>query len=279
MDPERLSRMALEDEERPGDNFTNDSAMMIAYERALETESDTPLFCDPFARRLAGSKGAALSETFGAQAAVHFGFTAWPEFHKTWTVVRTRFIDDAIDGLVGPNCGLQFVNLGAGFDTRAFRLECLQHAVASFEVDMEVINSAKAQVFKSFGATKCPQHLVSADLLNRDSLGTELAASGFEKDKPTIFLAEGLIMYLPTKEEELLGVISSLASPGSALILNFMSMPTMDEAFLRTVLEREGWTKLRFNEFGDDVLDYGRFNRAFPSSKSFSFVTCRKEVP
>jgi len=266
------------EEEITAENFTNDSAMMIAYERALETESDTPLFSDPFARRLAGSKGAMLSEKFGQDAAVPFGFSGWPEFHKTWTVVRTRFIDDTIANLVGPDCCLQLVNLGAGFDTRAFRLECLQHAVASFEVDMDVINSSKVQVFKSFGAAKCPQHFVTADLLNQESLGAELTASGFEKDKPTIFLAEGLIMYLPTKEEQLLRVISSLAAPGSALILNFLSMPTCDEAILRTVLEREGWTDLCFNEFGDAVLDYGRFNRAFPSSKSFSFLTCKRKA-
>jgi O-methyltransferase involved in polyketide biosynthesis len=43
------------------DSFTNDSAMMIAYERSLESQRSNALFTDPFAAALAGSKGESLS--------------------------------------------------------------------------------------------------------------------------------------------------------------------------------------------------------------------------
>ena len=66
-------------------NFTNDSAMMIAYERALETSKglETSLFQDPFAELLQGPKGKTLSKDFGEYASA-FGFEGWPEFHQTW---------------------------------------------------------------------------------------------------------------------------------------------------------------------------------------------------
>ena len=96
--------------------FTNDSAFMIAYERAIETENriETPLICDPFARLLTGGggggennnnddnnndnndncKGKELSDLFGINASKQFNL--WPDFHKQWTAVRTKFIDDHI---------------------------------------------------------------------------------------------------------------------------------------------------------------------------------------
>ena len=47
----------------------------------------------------ATDKGEGLSKAFEDYAAP-FGFADWPQFHKTWTVVRTRFIDDCIRDLV-----------------------------------------------------------------------------------------------------------------------------------------------------------------------------------
>lgn len=64
-------------------SFTNDSAMMIAYERGLETKRDDALFRDPFAIALAGEKGEELSVAFGRNCH-YFKYQGWPEFHRTW---------------------------------------------------------------------------------------------------------------------------------------------------------------------------------------------------
>ena len=64
------------------ETFTNDSAMMIAYERFLESKREKDaLFLDPFAEKMASTKGESLSDAFG-QYKNHFGFDDWPEFHK-----------------------------------------------------------------------------------------------------------------------------------------------------------------------------------------------------
>ena len=105
------------------DNFVNDSALMIAFERSLETARPDALFQDPFALAMAGKKGEGLSSTFGTYAA-GFGFPEWPEFHKMWTAVRTKFIDDRLKAHAASGEFTQLVNLGAGVDTRAYRLDC-----------------------------------------------------------------------------------------------------------------------------------------------------------
>lgn len=95
------------------ENFTNSSAMMIAFERSLETRrgADKALFQDPFAAALAGDQGEKLSSAFGANCTL-FGLEGWPEFHKTWTVVRTKFIDDHIERCAAKGDIKQLVNLG-----------------------------------------------------------------------------------------------------------------------------------------------------------------------
>ena len=105
------------------DKFTNDSAMMIAWERSLETKRPDALFSDPLAEALAGTKGEELSANFENMATT-FSFPDWPEFHKTWVAVRTRFIDDAVAEHAAGGTLPQLVNLGAGMDTRPYRLEC-----------------------------------------------------------------------------------------------------------------------------------------------------------
>jgi len=273
-----MSKELQESMEESMATFTNDSALMIAHERALETEKgETALIQDPYARLLAGKKGPDLSDKFG-QACGQFQFEDWPEFHKQWTVVRSKFIDDKINTLATSGCGLQMVNLGAGLDTRVFRLDSYQHLTTSYEVDMESINVLKKDILKKLDATvRCPQVLVTADLLNEGSLADGLAQAGFDTSKPAIFLAEGLIQYLPGKEQEFLKSVSELASAGSTLVLQFLEHEMiLSQAKLRELLEPAGWSAFQFNQFGDDVLNYGRYKEGFPPNRMFSFLVCTK---
>ena len=63
-----------------------------------------------------------LSELFGGGSA-HFGLPDWPDFHRSWTAVRTRFIDDQIQKYAdGSGRYQQLVNLGAGTSGRSFKM-------------------------------------------------------------------------------------------------------------------------------------------------------------
>lgn len=85
-------------------------------------------------------------------------------------------------------------------------------------------------------------------------------------------------MYLGDKAETFLEDVSRIVvAPGSWLILNFIEHPGFNFEKVRTLLVEGGWKDLVFNSFGDDVLDYGRFEKGYESSTAFSFVVCRKE--
>lgn len=264
-------------------SFINDSALMIAYERFLETGREDSLFQDPLARALSGGeKGEKLSETFGTYATA-FGFDEWPEFHKTWTVVRTKFIDDTIATAASTGQFKQLVNLGAGFDTRAYRLGCYTaFANGSFEVDMEKNNAGKRAVFKdALGepASKCPVHLVDLDFLDTEkTLTSELAAQApaFDATQPSIFLAEGLIQYLGGGKMKLFQDVSAVAAPGSMFILQFMDASGTAGAANGISPEEvrqgnDGWGDFDFSKYGDEKLNFGRFPARFEPSASFSF--------
>lgn len=277
------------------DNFTNDSAMMIAWERALETKRDDALFRDPLAEQLAGTKGEKLSADFGGMCTV-FGLEGWPEFHKTWTAVRTRFIDDRIADCAATGTFSQLVNLGSGMDTRPYRLECFSGFSGAFQVDMEVIQTGKAKIFAEIlgaPAPHCPTRDIVLDLLDTStSLKDELCAASFDAEKRTFFFAEGLVMYLGKEGKiKLLKDVSAAAAPGSVFVLQFMDASESEAAksnpgALDAALSVEeimqtlpglGWEQLQFSRFGDERLSFGRFPAdKFKPQASFSFLVCTK---
>uniref|UniRef100_A0A7S4QLU3 Uncharacterized protein n=1 Tax=Alexandrium monilatum TaxID=311494 RepID=A0A7S4QLU3_9DINO len=277
------------------ENFVNDSAKMIAYERALESGRPDALFQDPFAKAMAGQKGEKLSEAFGANCS-YFGLDGWPEFHKMWTAVRTRFIDDRIAEHAATGRFPQLVNLGAGLDTRAYRLECYKSfANGSFEVDMETVNAGKAKVFRDClgePSPRCGQvHNVSLDFLDEErTLATELAAlPAFEAGRPTVFVSEGLIMYLGAVGKlKLIRDVSAVAAPGSVLILQYLDSSESETGAQDHALSAEeatraltehGWEQLAFSRFGDERLNFGRFpTERFKPTCAFSFVVCVKSA-
>jgi len=274
------------------ENFTNDSAMMIAYERALET-----LFQDPFAEVLAGSKGESLSAAFGANCAM-FELTDWPEFHKTWTAVRTRFIDEHVCECTGTKCFAQLVNLGAGMDVRPYRLkEYSAFEGGCFDVDMEVVNASRQKVFEEVlgnPVSHCPVHTLDLDFLDEaKTLGSELeATTKFDAAKPTVFVAEGLIMYLGEKGKvKLIRDVSAAAAPGSVFILNFMDASDSETATdaqraqalsqeeAKQALTEHGWEQPKFWKFGESGLDFDRFpNDRFKPRAAFSFLIAVKSA-
>lgn len=278
------------------DNFTNDSAMMIAWERYLETKRPDGLFNDPLAEAMAGSKGETLSDNFGGMCKM-FEFEGWPEFHKTWVAVRTRFIDDKI--LEHADEVTQLVNLGAGMDTRPYRLECYRKFVkGSFDVDMSVVNEGKRKIFANIlndPSPHCDICSIDLDFLDKDkTMFSELVKneSRFDSSVPSLFIAEGLIMYLGAAGKfKLISDVSAVAAPGSVLVLQFMDASKQaaakaNPAALENALSVEdateqltkhGWIDLEFSQFGDEKLNYGRYaSERFEPSASFSFCVCRK---
>ncbi|CAK9116039.1 unnamed protein product [Durusdinium trenchii] len=255
------------------------TAFMVAAERALEAERKDALFEDPFAKALSGSDGLTMSDRLG-EAASQFGFDGWPEFHKVWTVVRTKFIDDLIsrDTAEIP----QMVNLGAGVDTRPYRLDAYKQFKASYEVDTAEVNAVKTAFFSHNRATSlCPVVNVSADFCQAGMLSEKLTEAGFDSQASAVFLIEGVLDFLEEQAEPFLTeVLGPLAAPGSLAIINYAIGPQRPGTFtstkLKQLLEGLGWQNLQISVFGDERLNYGRYKEGLAPSEDWAFATCVK---
>lgn len=137
---------------------------------------------------------------------------------------RQTFFDSAVERfLVSIR---QFVILGAGFDTRAYRLP--EEAQArSFEVDTPKTQMVKRELLKKTGIDTTGVTFVSADFEKEDWLA-RLTNAGFDPTQPALFLLEGVIPYLDREAvEDTLRKIASTAR-GSIVAFDYFTTETLE---------------------------------------------------
>jgi len=108
-------------------------------------------------------------------------------------IARTKWIDDEVTAALETTT--QLVLLGAGFDTRAYRLTSAVRAV-TFELDHPETSVAKQAALKK-ATGSLPEHVrfVTIDF-NSQSVGEVLTHAGFDKTHPACFIWEGVTNYL-----------------------------------------------------------------------------------
>jgi methyltransferase (TIGR00027 family) len=141
--------------------------------------------------------------------------------------VRTRFIEDRLAEEIAKGTR-QVVILGAGFDTRAYRLTELLKHTRIFEVDQPATQQYKRRRIREAGI-EVPPNLTYVPIdFRSDSLGGTLEAAGYDSSQATFFIWEGVTMYLPeTAIAETLRWVGSQA-PGSTIIFDFIYRATLD---------------------------------------------------
>jgi methyltransferase (TIGR00027 family) len=115
-------------------------------------------------------------------------------------IVRKRFIEDNVRAALAAGT-TQVVVLGAGFDTLAWRLHAVHPTVSFFEIDHPATQHIKREAL-----ARCDANLrfVPADF-TRQTLQQVLAqCPGFRRDLPTLFVIEGVLMYLTAVEVDAL---------------------------------------------------------------------------
>jgi methyltransferase (TIGR00027 family) len=113
------------------------------------------------------------------------------------------------------------VNLGAGFDTRAYRMPALSD-MPVWEVDQPVIiRTKKARLLKIFGSVPENVRLVPVDLETED-LTTVLASHGYSPDKKIFFIFEAVTQYLTEKGNRATFDFMAKAAPGSRLAFTYV---------------------------------------------------------
>lgn len=134
--------------------------------------------------------------------------------------LRTLAIDAAVAAAVAGGV-TDVVILGAGLDSRAFRLASLR-AASVFEVDVPAMATRKQRALARLSLRHPAWTSVAVDF-SRDDLGRCLAQCGQRADRPTLWIWEGVTMYLsPTATVATLDVITRRSGPGSQLIMSYM---------------------------------------------------------
>ncbi|MGW2395143.1 SAM-dependent methyltransferase [Kitasatospora sp. NPDC001664] len=196
------------------------TALLVAAARAVETHRPDALARDPLAEHFV--RAAAADRADPADWPVRPGQVPGGDADPLWGRLgryfglRTRALDDHLLRSARELGVRQVVLLGAGLDTRAYRLDwpagCVVH-----ELDTEPVLAFKQQVLDGTGARPAAERrTVAADL--RGDWAAALAATGFDPALPTAWLAEGLLLYLPAEaERRLVARLDGLSAPGSTL--------------------------------------------------------------
>ena len=142
----------------------------------------------------------------------------WPGA-RTSGVARTRLIDDWVTAAVG-NAARQVVILGAGFDSRAWRLPALW-GLPVFEVDHPATSREKRQRLLDAGLDQSRVVQVPIDF-DRDPLAETLARNGFDLRLCTAVVWEGVTNYLTADAVDAVYCWMSGLAPGSTLAFTYV---------------------------------------------------------
>jgi methyltransferase (TIGR00027 family) len=137
--------------------------------------------------------------------------------------VRTRHIDDVLGESLRAGAA-QVVILGAGLDSRAYRFGEAWRGVRVFELDLpQTQNYKKARVRDVFGGL--PAHVTYApiDFATQD-LATVLKGAGYDPSKRTLFIWEGVTMYVPESGiDATLRAVAANAARGSRIVFDYFT--------------------------------------------------------
>lgn len=185
-------------------------------------------------------------------------------------VARARFFDDIVKQSVAEGIE-QLVILGAGYDTRAYRIEGMDK-IRVFEVDQPDTVAVKMdKVSEIFGSL--PDHVTYVPIdFNIERLDNRLRECGYDSSKKTLFTLEGLTMYLdPGAVDKLLAFIAHSSGKGSAVAFDYgraYSGSTTDG------YRKESQATRKFAESQGDTLRFAMVGPvdAFLTNRGFSKV-------
>lgn len=191
------------------------TALMVAAARAIECGRPDALARDTYAEHFVRAAPAS------ADWPVHPDQVPGRDTDPLWGRLarffglRTRVFDDFLLERAAAGAH-QVVILGAGLDSRAYRLPWPPGCTV-FEIDQEGVLAFKQAVLDSLDAEpKAVRRPLAVDM--RHGWIEALTAAGFDPARPTVWLAEGLVPYLPPDaERNLIGAIAAHSVAGSAL--------------------------------------------------------------
>jgi methyltransferase (TIGR00027 family) len=202
--------------------------VLTAAARALHREEPQPwVIDDHLALELAGPDGLVLLDRLRAEV---------PRPHllafSRWVCVRTRFPEDLVERAAASGIG-QYVILGAGLDSFAYRRHDLLDRLRVFEVDHPATQAWKRQRLAELGVA-APAGLVFAPVdFERQTMREGLEQAGFSFGDQAVFSWLGVTMYLTL--DAIHATLATLAQcrAGTRVVLTYNQPPdvlTSDDA-------------------------------------------------
>jgi methyltransferase (TIGR00027 family) len=144
-----------------------------------------------------------------------------PGIHE-YVLARTKVMDAAYAKALQEGFD-QIVLLGAGFDTRPVRFAERNHGTKIFELDVPNTQEAKLDVFRRRHVA-VPEDVLFAPIdFDSQSIDEVLTKAGFENGMKTLFLWEGVTMYLgEVAVNETLAFIRDSSAAGSRVVFDYL---------------------------------------------------------
>jgi methyltransferase (TIGR00027 family) len=182
--------------------------MRVAMRRAAHQLFDHPkVLVDPIALPIIGPEAAARLE---ADRNRHKSRVA--RNLRAFLVARSRFAEDELERAIGRGVR-QYVVLGAGLDTFAYRNPHSDFAPRVFEVDYPATQEWKRQKLAAAGIAIPPSVTYAPVDFERQTLAEGLKLAGFDASKAAFFSWLGVTMYLT--EEAVMATFGFIASSPS----------------------------------------------------------------
>jgi methyltransferase (TIGR00027 family) len=142
---------------------------------------------------------------------------------------RVRYIDDRVQSAIREGIE-QLVILGAGYDSRPYRLPELNGRIRCFEVDHPATQKVKIErIEKIFG--NLPEYVAYVPIdFERDDVGQQLFESGYDRNLRTLYIWEGVTMYLTDEAvDRVLDFVSRNSGEGSSIIFDYVHKSFIDD--------------------------------------------------
>jgi len=219
--------------------------MVSALMRAAHPLLDAApwIFEDPFAAALIGLNTPAAVRAALDSLEQELARTASPALARAWIrtarlsgALRARFFEDEL-GVAVERGVAQYVILGAGYDSFAYRRPDLHNTLRVFELDHPATQESKQARLRELGVPIPPNvTFVSIDFETRHSIMDALQANGYRQDKAAYFCWPGVTWYLTDEAiERTLSEVACAAS-GSELALDYVVPDELLPAEEREVL-------------------------------------------
>jgi methyltransferase (TIGR00027 family) len=196
-----------------------------------------------------------------------------PSGMYAYLIARTFYFDHIVEKALQDKIP-QIVILGTGYDSRSYRFQKLANATRFFELDTPPTLQHKKELLQRANIA-IPKNVTFVPIdFNKDTFEEVFFKAGYDKNKKTLFLWEGVTMYLePAAVDTTLRFIKANAPTGSTVCFDYEESWTgLDSADLAAVAEiGEFWRRNFPRETTESTIDGGGMS-AFLSSRGYTII-------